>query len=73
MFEQIYHIIMCESTGRPDAIGDSGDSYGLFQINMNYWSQLVGTRNVLDPVENAQIAYEIWMLQGWNAWSCYGR
>jgi len=71
--DTLYKIMMCESTGRPDAIGDSGSSYGLFQINMDYWSQLVGDRNVLDPYDNAQIAYEIWMLQGWDAWSCYGR
>ena len=70
--DTLYKIMMCESTGRPDAIGDSGSSYGLFQINMDYWSQLVGDRNVLDPYDNAQIAYEIWMLQGWDAWSCYG-
>jgi len=70
--DTLYKIMMCESTGRPDAIGDSGSSYGLFQINMDYWSQLVGDRNVLDPYDNAQIAYEIWKHSDYSfkRWSC---
>ena len=73
MFDQIYRIVMCESSGRPDAVGDveMGGSYGLFQINM-VWHQLIGGRDLFDPVENAQIAYEIWKLSdhSFKQWSC---
>ncbi len=73
MFDQIYRIVMCESTGRPDAVGDVsiGGSYGLFQINM-VWHQLIGGRDLFDPVENAQVAYEIWKISGesFRLWSC---
>ena len=74
MFEQIYRIVMCESTGRPDAVGDveMGGSYGLFQINM-VWHQLISGRDLFDPIENAQVAYEIWKLSdhSFSQWSCH--
>ena len=74
MFDQIYRIVMCESTGRPDAVGDveTGGSYGLFQINM-VWHQLINGRDLFDPVENAQVAYEIWKLSdhSFKRWSCH--
>ena len=72
--DKLYALMMCESSGRPDAIGDldTGPSYGLFQINVRYWNQLIGTRDVLDPYDNAQIAYEIWKHSDYSfkRWSC---
>ena len=75
--DKLYALMMCESSGRVDAIGDvglgRGISAGLFQINTGYWPELAQKYNFFIPEENAQAAYEIWMIQGWEAWSCHGR
>jgi hypothetical protein len=67
--------MMCESSGRIDAIGDrylgKGISVGLFQINTGYWPQLAKKYHLFRPVDNAQAAYEVWKIQGWSAWSCH--
>ena len=75
--DKLYALMMCESSGRVDAIGDvglgRGISAGLFQINTGYWPELAQKYNFFIPEENAQAAYEIWVIQGWEAWSCHGR
>ena len=75
--DKLYALMMCESSGRVDAIGDvglgRGISAGLFQINTGYWPELAQKYNFFIPEENAQAAYEVWMIQGWEAWSCHGR
>lgn len=72
---KLYELMMCESSGRIDAIGDrdigKGISVGLFQINTGYWPQLAKKYSLFRPVDNAQAAYEIWKLRGWSAWSCH--
>ena len=72
---KLYELMMCESSGRIDAIGDrdlgKGISVGLFQINTGYWPQLAKKYHLFRPVDNAQAAYEVWEILGWDAWSCH--
>ena len=72
---KLYDLMMCESSGRIDAIGDigigTGISVGLFQINTGYWPQLAKKYHLFRPVDNAQAAYEVWEILGWDAWSCH--
>lgn len=42
--------------------------YGLFQINSVHGY----SRNILaNPAKNTEIAFKIWQLQGYQAWSAY--
>ena len=72
---KLYELMMCESSGRIDAIGDrdigTGISVGLFQINTGYWPKLAKKYHLFRPVDNAQAAYEVWEILGWDAWSCH--
>ena len=71
---KLYKLVMCESAGRPDAVGDLalGPSIGLFQINTRYWSDLAEGYDLTDPEDNAQVAYLIWKISGesFRLWSC---
>lgn len=62
-----------ESGGNPDAYNPSGAS-GLFQI-MPFWAYEFGISpsDLFDPGVNIDIAYQIRLLQGWEAWSAYRR
>ena len=77
-------IALAESGGdigaRYNPEGNTGeDSYGLWQINMDprYADErlkLFGIDNkkeLFDPVTNAKAAYEIFKLQGFDAWTVY--
>jgi len=59
-------VAYAESLGDPSAINrnrnGSKDS-GLWQINSVH-----GFSDLLDPLENARAAYEVWLVQGWTAW-----
>lgn len=55
-FELVLAVIMTESSGRPDAIGDSGDAVGLMQIQPQWWQELAD-RHELDlnyPPDNVE-------------------
>ena len=54
-------ILMCESGGNPNAYNRSGAT-GLFQ--------LLGHGGTFDPVQNAQVAYRLWLSSGWRPWVC---
>ena len=78
-FERLWAIASCESGNdngwiRVDRVGDTdiddGPSLGLMQINIFYWPMIHEVFNLFDPVDNLQAAWEIWNLQGWEAWSC---
>lgn len=62
-----------ESGGNPDAYNPSGAS-GLFQI-MPFWADEFGLPPgaLFDPTTNIETAYQIRLLQGWEAWSAYRR
>lgn len=44
----------------------SEDSVGLFQVNVCAWHY--SREQMLDPVLNARVGYEIYKQQGWSAW-----
>ena len=71
---KLYKLVMCESAGRADAVGDlaHGPSIGLFQINTKYWGDLAEGYDLTDPEDNAQVAYLIWKTSGesFRLWSC---
>jgi hypothetical protein len=49
----------------------NGNHYGIFQISYIHayrWSDFYDSW--MDPVKNAQWAYEIYTQQGWYPWSC---
>lgn len=69
-------VMLAESGGRQDAVGDEYEinglyapSYGLFQIRA-----LEGRPNpevLLDPEENVKFAAQLYKQQGWQPWSAY--
>lgn len=64
-------IAMAESGGNPNAVGDNGDSCGLWQVNTPSHPQYTCSE-LLDPSFNAKVAYSI--SQGgtnWKPWSTY--
>ena len=73
-FLMVWALVMCESSGRVDAVGDEGASIGQFLINTEYWGQLTQKHgaNLFDPVDNAEIAFQIWKISGesFRLWSC---
>jgi hypothetical protein len=67
-----YAIMMCESSGEADRIGDTHMkkySYGLFQINQT-WHEL-SEKELLDPETNVRYAKELRDKSGWSQWSCF--
>jgi hypothetical protein len=68
-------IALAESKGNPNAHGDIDlpkpgySSYGLWQINSYYWPQFGPDFTVLfDPQTNANAAFSVYTIQGFNAW-----
>ena len=64
------NVIFCESRWKPDAVGDSGDSLGLWQINKVH---SIGEDCLFDPVCSTKVAIKLikenW--RGWENWSCF--
>jgi len=73
-WDNAYRVMMGESSGRPDAVGDKYEingvyapSYGLFQIR-----GLPGRpppEQLLNPEFNVQYAAQMWQKQGWGPWT----
>lgn len=63
-------VAACESTLQPWRT--NGDHYGLYQLRGSLhawrWPDFWGTW--MEPLRNAQMAYELWFEQGWAPWSC---
>ena len=56
-YELILGVISVESTFRPGAIGDGGNSFGLMQIQPRWWSKTMereGVVDLLDPLQNVR-------------------
>jgi len=71
-------IALAESNGDPSAVGDrslaplKGPSVGLWQIDIGQQEHPeVTEEQMLDPAQNAAKAFEIWQIQGFNAWTTY--
>ena len=55
---------------------DGSIDYGLWQINSVHIGQVIAgapvtIERLLDPVENARIAYAFWLDQSWTPWAAY--
>lgn len=66
-------VASCESHLDPDAVGDHGDSVGLFQINANgladeFWAEGYSSR--YNAWESADFAAEQFSRGNAGAWSC---
>lgn len=70
----------CESNN-PAAINPSSGAAGLFQIIREYHEDTVITLGytwdqIFDPFVNADVAYHVWLEQGWRPWRasvyCHG-
>ena len=78
LIPEALRVIDCESRGNPNAIGDSGRSVGLFQLNKETWFRYAGTdpEQWADPYVNAITAlatYNYDISRGhepWRQWSC---
>jgi hypothetical protein len=65
-------VAYAESQGFPHVIGDNGNSYGLWQINIPWHPEYRGREHDLtDPTFNAQAALAIFQAGGWSKWSTY--
>ncbi len=63
-------VAKAESGLQCEAMGDSGNSVGLFQINKVHWKKF-GYDNLFDCRKNIEAAYEVFQKSGWEAWSVY--
>jgi hypothetical protein len=68
--QEAHRVAYCESKLRPDAIGDNGKSYGLFQISIR-WHK-IAPKFLLNYKINTQVAYQLFKENKfkWNLWSC---
>ncbi len=64
-------LMALESGGNPSAQNPRSSAAGLFQILDSWWDKYGGSR--YDPEDNVRLAAIIRDVQGWGAWSPYGR
>jgi hypothetical protein len=65
MYETVKRIVKCESSFQPDIVSPGG-YVGLMQIAPWFHGYPPS-----DPVGQLNQGYEVYLKQGWNAWSCY--
>lgn len=56
-YELVLAVIMTESSGRADTVGDGGDSIGLMQIQSKWYGELIAETglSVDKPIENVEL------------------
>lgn len=67
-------IALAESSGDPQAVGDNGTSYGLWQIHFTVHPEVLqgaDPSTLFDPQNNANAAFKVYQEQGWSAWTTY--
>ena len=71
--EPLVAIALCESRGRPDAVGDAGASLGTWQIWVGWFFE---GEDPFDPLTNARVAIRIRETRGrfggGGGWTCAG-
>ena len=78
LIPQALAVSWCESKWSPGAIGDSGRSVGLFQVNAATWFPYAGedASQWADPLVNARVAWRTYQYdigrgyESWRQWSC---
>lgn len=64
-------VAIAESSGNPGAIGDAGNSFGLWQINLPAHPEFSGT-DLTDPQTNANAAFQIYATAGgFRPWTTF--
>lgn len=60
-YELVLAVIMTESSGRADTVGDGGDSVGLMQIQPKWYGELIAETglSVDKPVDNVELGIKI--------------
>ena len=71
----LLRVAFCESSYRPDAIGDHGASVGLFQIQRAFWSEVAPRLGYVgdlrhDPVASSRVAAYAFANGRAGAWTC---
>jgi len=67
--EQALSVARCESEFDPWAF--NAGNYGWFQINAVHQARVDGNVDALfDPVINTQVAFALWLENGWSIWAC---
>ncbi len=62
-------IIACESGGSSTAVSPGGANVGAYQLNQVHGYSY---EQMTDPATSTALAHDIWLSQGYGAWSCYG-
>lgn len=65
---RMLRIMRCESGGDPRAYNGRTGVKGLFQVHPLWQKPWPG--DYYDPWTNAAVAYQVWLEQGYRAWSC---
>lgn len=65
-------VALGESSGNPSAVGDNGNSIGLWQINTPAHPEFSG-QDLTDPQVNANAAFSVYSAAGnsWHPWGAY--
>lgn len=69
LHDEVRAIVQCESTFNPTAVGDRGNSLGLFQM-WRGWFTPDELQHWDDPVTNSRVAYRVYQLEGFKPWTC---
>jgi hypothetical protein len=65
-------VALAESSGDPGAVGDGGESIGLWQIHRPSWPTLGSVAELKDPAHNARAAKHVRNTsRGWSHWTMY--
>jgi hypothetical protein len=63
-------VALAESAGYPEARGDGGASFGLWQVHTPSHPEYTPAL-LLEPAYNAKAAWEIFSKGGWAMWTTY--
>ena len=61
-------IVGCESHGDENAVSPDGRNVGAYQLNVVHGFTY---EQMTDPEQSTDLAHDIWLSQGYEAWSCY--